>query len=333
MTLYQSLTLVRRRWTTVTAFALFALAVGASTAALQTPAYSATARVYFATRSSTSGPSATPADGSTTPSVFLITTTDLETYVDVMGSPLLEEAIREELALPESARFTLTAHVPGSSPSSTSPLPPLRRTSPPTSPTPAGPQLAAVAEQFSLPLARCRTDGRFESHHLGGRAGPPVLARRPAIPRVQPHARLGRRDRARQGQGDSERQDPRRGGPRRALDRSPARHGTLRRRPPARHEDPSLRPGCRGHPAPPGQPPDVRQPGAPDAVVITGITEDGTPVTSYSPSTFTPTSAGVSVTVLFTTGDSNTSNRTLVVTYTVGLPITTSVTVTGLATT
>jgi len=76
-------------------------------------------------------------------------------------------------------------------------------------------------------------------------------------------------------------------------------------------------------------------PGAPDAVVITGITEDGTPVTGFSPSTFTPTSAGVSVTVLFTTGDANTSNRTLVVTYTVGggSPITTSVTVTGLATT
>lgn len=76
-------------------------------------------------------------------------------------------------------------------------------------------------------------------------------------------------------------------------------------------------------------------PGPPVAVVITGITEDGNPVTSYSPGTFTPTSAGVSVTVLFTTGDANTHNRTLEVTYTVGggTPITTSVTVTGLATT
>lgn len=75
--------------------------------------------------------------------------------------------------------------------------------------------------------------------------------------------------------------------------------------------------------------------GAPAAVVITGITEDGNPVTSFSPSTFTPTSAGVSVTVFFTTGDANTSNRTLVVTYSVGggAPITTSVTVTGLTTT
>lgn len=74
-------------------------------------------------------------------------------------------------------------------------------------------------------------------------------------------------------------------------------------------------------------------PGAPVAVVITGITEDGNPVTSYSPGTFTPTSAGVHITVLFTTQDANTHNRTLVVTYTVsgGPPISTSVTVTGLA--
>ncbi len=75
--------------------------------------------------------------------------------------------------------------------------------------------------------------------------------------------------------------------------------------------------------------------GAPTAVVITSVTEDGNAVTSVTPSTFTPTSAGVKVTVLFTTGDANTHNRTLVVTYAVGggAPVTSSVTVTGLTTT
>lgn len=153
--LHQSLTLVRRRWTTLAALSLFALAVGAGTAALQTPAYSATARVYFATRSATSIPpsEASPADRSTTPTVFLITATDLDTYVDVMGSPLLAEAIRAELALPEWARFTLTAQVPGSSPV-------LDITATATEgdlaadvANAAGPQLAAVAQDFSLLLA------------------------------------------------------------------------------------------------------------------------------------------------------------------------------------
>lgn len=71
------------------------------------------------------------------------------------------------------------------------------------------------------------------------------------------------------------------------------------------------------------------------AVVITSVTESGTSATSVAPTTFTPTSAGQNVTVRFTTGDANTHDRTLAVTYTVGggASITTSVTVTGLATT
>ncbi len=111
-----------------------------------TPTYTASARVYFSTEAPRGGPG--QADN-----IFLITTADLETYIEVMSSPLLEEAIREDLALDDGATFSVTAATPGNTPvldiTATAATPELAA----GVANAAGPQLAEVAQQFSLLLA------------------------------------------------------------------------------------------------------------------------------------------------------------------------------------
>lgn len=161
MTLREIQAVLRHRWLSITATALAGLAVAGALTRLTPPEYTATARVYFAThapRAEAEAIDPLPADGafadaSLPPNVFLITTSDLQTYIQVMSSPLVADAVRADLALPGDVPFSISAATPSNTPV-------LDVTATAASPqvaaavaNAAGPQLAAIAGDFSLLLA------------------------------------------------------------------------------------------------------------------------------------------------------------------------------------
>lgn len=92
MTLREALTFLRHQSPAITAAALAGLAVAAVLTLLAAPAYTATARVYFATHAPGAAATSVPdpvADGAspgTSPNVFLITTSDLRRRTVVTGA-------------------------------------------------------------------------------------------------------------------------------------------------------------------------------------------------------------------------------------------------------
>jgi capsular exopolysaccharide synthesis family protein len=140
------LVVLRTRWRTVAACALLVLGAAAAYTLTLTPTYTATARVYF---SATGGDSAQ----AVTRGTYVITATDLNTYVEVLPSPSVLDPLRASLGLPPNAPVTVSASVPPTASV-------LDITAVDTSPEGAartanavGPELAKVAVKFSPLLA------------------------------------------------------------------------------------------------------------------------------------------------------------------------------------
>lgn len=107
MQLRDFLVVLRTRWRTVTACALLVLGATAAYTLTLVPTYTATARVYF---SATGGE---PAQGQTvTRGAYIITSQDLNTYVEVLRSPSVLDPLRVTLGLPPNAPVNVSAAVP-----------------------------------------------------------------------------------------------------------------------------------------------------------------------------------------------------------------------------
>ncbi|RPF26400.1 polysaccharide biosynthesis tyrosine autokinase [Georgenia muralis] len=144
------LAILRSRWITIVLATLVVL--GAATAATLsiTPMYTASARVFF----SAEAPSD---DDGRTGGTYVITTSDLSTYLEVLNSPMVMDPIREDLGL-QGVPFRVSAEIPGGTPI-------LRITAVAPNPDQAaavanavGPQLASVAGRFSVLLASSGQD-------------------------------------------------------------------------------------------------------------------------------------------------------------------------------
>ena len=101
------LAILGRRWLTIVASTLIVLAATAAATLSIPPTYTATARVFFSTE-------ALPTEDGEPGSTYVITSSDLQTYVEVVGSPVVRQPLRDELDI--SSGFGLSASVPGSSP-------------------------------------------------------------------------------------------------------------------------------------------------------------------------------------------------------------------------
>ena len=99
------LVVLRARWRTIAACALIVLGATAAYTLTLTPSYTATARIYFSATSPDIG--ATQSRG-----VYVITSQDLNTYIEVLRSPAVVDPLRTELSLPAGAALNLSASVP-----------------------------------------------------------------------------------------------------------------------------------------------------------------------------------------------------------------------------
>lgn len=166
------LAILRSRWITIVLAILVVL--GAATAATLsiTPMYTASARVFF----SAEAPSD---DDGRTGGTYVITTSDLSTYLEVLNSPMVMDPIREDLGL-QGVPFRVSAEIPGGTPI-------LRITAVAPNPEQAaavanavGPQLASVAGRFSVLLASSGQD--VETTAITP-ATPPSSPSSPDVPR------------------------------------------------------------------------------------------------------------------------------------------------------
>jgi succinoglycan biosynthesis transport protein ExoP len=103
--LREFLVVLRARWRTIAACALVVAGSVAAYTLTQTPTYTASARVYF---SATGGNQQKVAQQGT----YIITSQDLNTYVEVLHSPAVLDPLRTELGLPPAAPLTISASVP-----------------------------------------------------------------------------------------------------------------------------------------------------------------------------------------------------------------------------
>lgn len=144
MTLREFLAILRHRWMTVVASALIVLAATAAATLSITPLYSASARVYL------SAQAAVDPETGLRGGVYVLTQSDLNTYIEVLNSPAVRDSIAAEVG---SDAFSVEAWAAGSSSildvTATSPVPAVAA----EVANAAGPQLAAVAPQFSALLA------------------------------------------------------------------------------------------------------------------------------------------------------------------------------------
>ena len=145
MTIRQFLSVLQTRWRIIAACVLVVIGAAAYTSLTTVPVYEATARVYF----STTKPSTDSQQGGS----YVITRQDLNTYVEVLGSPSVLGPLHTELGLAPGAPLDISATV-----SDLSNVLDLRATS--SNPqraadiaNTAGPVLAAAAKQFSPLLA------------------------------------------------------------------------------------------------------------------------------------------------------------------------------------
>ncbi|WP_341359337.1 polysaccharide biosynthesis tyrosine autokinase [Georgenia sp. M64] len=101
------LAILGRRWLTIAASTLIVLAAAAAATLSIPPTYTATARVFFSAESPETEDGAA---GGT----YVITSSDLTTYVEVVSSPVVRDPLRTDLGLTEG--FGLAASIPGGSP-------------------------------------------------------------------------------------------------------------------------------------------------------------------------------------------------------------------------
>ena len=145
MSLRDVLLVLRSRWKVVVAGILLVVAATAAVVLTQTPEYTAHARFFLAAKDAGNGPKA---DQGT----YVVTTADLNTYVAVLGSPAVMDPLRERLHLAPDTPIDVRATVSGD----TSILNVTARSEDPVRAAEianaVGPQLAAVADQFSVLL-------------------------------------------------------------------------------------------------------------------------------------------------------------------------------------
>ncbi len=145
MTLREFLAIMRHRWMTIAASALIVLAATTVATMAITPTYTASARVYFAAQAQVD-PETGQRGG-----VYVLTQADLTTYIEVLNSPTVMGAIRE--AVGPGAGFGVSATAAGTSSildiTATSSDPEMAA----AVANAAGPELAAVAPEFSALLA------------------------------------------------------------------------------------------------------------------------------------------------------------------------------------
>ncbi len=99
------LVVLRARWRTIAACTLIVLGAVAAYTLTQTPTYTASARVYF---SATGGSQEKVAQQGT----YIITSQDLNTYIEVLHSPAVLDPLHAELGLPAGAPLNISASVP-----------------------------------------------------------------------------------------------------------------------------------------------------------------------------------------------------------------------------
>lgn len=138
------LLILRARWMTVLVSILVVLGASAAVTLTTTPIYTANARVYLAAQSTSSDAK----DGT-----YVITVKDLNTYVAVLGSPAVQDPLRQRLGLPPGYPLDISAEVSDTA----SILDITARSSDPRLAADianaVGPQLASVAVKFSTLLA------------------------------------------------------------------------------------------------------------------------------------------------------------------------------------
>lgn len=145
MTIRDLVGVIRTRWRLIAACVLVVIGATAATTLATTPVYEATARVYLST--------VRPADDKNPGGTYAITQKDLNTYVAILGSPAVQEPLRQHLGLPAGTPLNVTGTV-----SELTNVLDLRATS--SDPqqaadvaNTAGPVLAEAAKKFSPLLA------------------------------------------------------------------------------------------------------------------------------------------------------------------------------------
>lgn len=98
--------MLKARWRTLVACVLLVLAATAWVTLGSVPVYQASARFFF---------SATPKDGNTS-GTYVISTGDLNTFVELMGSPVLLDPLRAAVGLPEGTPIDISAGVSDNAP-------------------------------------------------------------------------------------------------------------------------------------------------------------------------------------------------------------------------
>ena len=144
MSLRDFLLVLRARWKIIAAATLVVLMASAVVLAMTTPVYEASARFFLAAEDNSNAPNSR--------GTYVVTTADLNTYVAVLQSPAVMEPLREELGLAPGTPIDVTAAVSGDS----SILSVTARSEDPERAAAVanavGPQLAGVADQFSVLL-------------------------------------------------------------------------------------------------------------------------------------------------------------------------------------
>lgn len=144
MQLSEFLGVLRTRWAIVAACVVLAVLAAVAATLLTTPVYEASARIYLSTENP---------DDAAQGGVFALTSDDLETYVSILDTSAVLEPLREELDMEPGDPISVQASVTGS----TSILNITARSSDPQEAADvaneAGPQLGAVAGEFSTLLA------------------------------------------------------------------------------------------------------------------------------------------------------------------------------------
>jgi len=179
VTLREFLAILRQRWMTIAASTLVVLAATAAATLAIPPTYTASSRVFFSAEA--------PADDETGArgGVYVLTPSDLTTYIEVLGSPQVTQAISDTLALEPGTGFTVGAAIAG-----TSSILDITATAGDAETAAAvaneaGPQLAAAALDFSPLLAN---NGQSITATFITQATPPS---RPSSPDVTRNLALG----------------------------------------------------------------------------------------------------------------------------------------------
>ncbi|GAA6527719.1 polysaccharide biosynthesis tyrosine autokinase [Intrasporangium sp. DVR] len=103
MTIRDLVGVIRTRWRLIAACVLIVIGATAASTLMATPVYEATARVYLST--------VKPTDDKSPGGTYAITQKDLNTYVAILGSPAVQDPLRERLGLAPGTGIDITGTV------------------------------------------------------------------------------------------------------------------------------------------------------------------------------------------------------------------------------